>query len=104
MKLTNEFLFPIEKSCKNETGFYIRPKEKYDIILNNDNSNENLIYLLKNTMEKFVSKLEVHQILPEGFAPEVQVAACYLEINNQLLLLQRAQGKLEAGKWGVARR
>lgn len=52
-------------------------------------------------MKKFVSKLEVHQTLPEGFAPQVQVAACYLEINNQLLLLQNAQGKLEGGKWGV---
>jgi 8-oxo-dGTP pyrophosphatase MutT (NUDIX family) len=52
-------------------------------------------------MEKFVSKLEVHQALPEGFAPQVQVAACYIEINNQFLLLQRAQGKLEGGKWGV---
>lgn len=52
-------------------------------------------------MKKPVSKLEVHQSLPEGFVPQVQVAACYLEINNRLLLLQRAQGKLEAGKWGV---
>lgn len=45
--------------------------------------------------------LEVHQTLPEGFVPQVQVAACYLEINQQLLLLQRAQGKLEGGKWSV---
>ena len=52
-------------------------------------------------MKKSVSKLEVHQVPPEGFTPQVQVAACYIEINNKLLLLQRAQGKLEAGKWGV---
>lgn len=52
-------------------------------------------------MRKSVSKLEVHQTLPEGFIPEVEVAACYLEIDHKLLLLQRAPGKLEAGKWGV---
>lgn len=52
-------------------------------------------------MKKLVSKLEVHQTLPEGFVPQVQVAACYIEINNQLLFLQRSQEKLEGGKWGV---
>lgn len=52
-------------------------------------------------MEKSVSKLEVYPILPEGFVPQVQVAACYIEINNQLLLLQKAKEKLESGKWGV---
>lgn len=52
-------------------------------------------------MKKSVSGLEIHEIAPEGFTPQVQVAACYLEINNKLLLLQRADGKLEPGKWGV---
>lgn len=52
-------------------------------------------------MEKSVSKLEVYAVAPEGFTPQVQVAACYLEIDNHLLLLQRAHGKSEAGKWGV---
>ena len=55
----------------------------------------------QNIPEKKVSKLEVHQTAPQGFTPQVQVSACYLEVNNQLLLLQRAQGKLEEGKWGV---
>lgn len=45
--------------------------------------------------------IEVHLTPPEEFTPQVQVAACYLEINNQILLLQRAQGKLEEGRWGV---
>lgn len=52
-------------------------------------------------MKKPVLGLEVHEIAPSDFTPQVQVAACYLEINNKLLLLQRAQGKLEPGKWGV---
>lgn len=52
-------------------------------------------------MKKSTPRLEVHEIAPEGFVPQVQVAACYLEINNKLLLLQRADGKLEPGKWGV---
>lgn len=52
MKLANDFLFSIELSCENETELYIRPKEKYHIILNNEKSNENLIYLLKNMIEE----------------------------------------------------
>lgn len=48
-----------------------------------------------------VKRLEIHEIAPEGFIPQVQVAACYLEIDNKLLLLQRASEKLEPGKWGV---
>lgn len=52
-------------------------------------------------MKKSASGLEVHEIAPEGFTPQVQVAACYLEIDNKLLLLQRAHGNLEPGKWGV---
>lgn len=52
-------------------------------------------------MKKSISGLEIHETAPEGFTPQVQVAACYLEINNKLLLLQRAHGNLEPGKWGV---
>ena len=46
-------------------------------------------------------KWEVHETEPHGFNPEVQISACYLEIDGKLLLLQRAHGKLEPGKWGV---
>lgn len=52
-------------------------------------------------MKKAALGIEVHEIAPAGFTPQVEVAACYLEMNNKLLLLQRAHGKLEAGKWGV---
>ncbi len=45
-------------------------------------------------------KLEVHDKKPDGFTPQVEIAACHLEIDQQLLLLQRAYGK-EPGKWGV---
>lgn len=34
--------------------------------------------------------IEVYLTLPLGFSPQVQVAACYLEVNNQILLLQKA--------------
>jgi 8-oxo-dGTP diphosphatase len=52
-------------------------------------------------MKKSVLKLEVHESAPDGFTPQVEVAACYLEIDHKLLLLQLAEGKSEAGKWGV---
>lgn len=52
-------------------------------------------------MKKSASKLEVHEKEPEGFTPQAQVAACYLEVDNKLLLLQNACWKLEPGKWGV---
>lgn len=52
-------------------------------------------------MNKSVTRLvEVHKIAPGGFTPKVQIAACYLEIDDKLLILQRAQG-VEKGKWGV---
>jgi len=31
-------------------------------------------------MKKSASGLEVHEIAPEGFTPQVQVAACYLAL------------------------
>lgn len=38
---------------------------------------------------------------PEGFVHQVQVAANYLEIDNKILYLKRADGALfEPGKWG----
>jgi len=48
------------------------------------------------------SDIEIYDRAPEGFAFQVQVAACYLEIDNKLLLLQRAFGEFfEPEKWGV---
>jgi 8-oxo-dGTP pyrophosphatase MutT (NUDIX family) len=45
--------------------------------------------------------MEIHDKIPEQFCPQVQVAACYLEVNGKLLLLQRSDSKSEPGKWGV---
>lgn len=46
-------------------------------------------------------KIEIYEKAPEGFSPHVQVAACYLEIDKKVLLLQNAHGKSESGVWGV---
>lgn len=45
--------------------------------------------------------IEIHEKEPEGFSPQIRVAACYLAIDGKLLLLQRASNKLEPGRWGV---
>ncbi len=45
------------------------------------------------------SILEVHQNKPKDFDDTIQVAACYIEIEGRLLLLQRADS--ETGTWGV---
>lgn len=45
--------------------------------------------------------LEVHESKPEGFSEKIQVGACYVEIDNKLLLLQLSSTKSESGKWGV---
>lgn len=52
-------------------------------------------------MKKAILDIEIHEKKPEGFLPQVQVAACYLEIDGKLLLLQQASHKLEPGRWGV---
>ena len=45
--------------------------------------------------------IAIHEKAPIGFAPKVEVAACYLEIDGKFLLLQRSASKSEPGKWGV---
>jgi 8-oxo-dGTP pyrophosphatase MutT (NUDIX family) len=45
--------------------------------------------------------VEVHEIKPEDFKAIAQVAACYLEVDGHLLLLECSALKPEAGKWGV---
>lgn len=52
---------------------------------------------MKNSQEQ----IEVHEQEPEGFTPQVHVAACFLENEKRLLLLQRAPTKLEPCKWGL---
>lgn len=44
---------------------------------------------------------EVFEFKPLGFSPQVEVAACYLEKEGRILLLQLSHDKREAGKWGV---
>lgn len=45
--------------------------------------------------------VEVHETKPETFNPQTEVAACYLECDERLLLLLNAPGDSEAGSWGV---
>jgi 8-oxo-dGTP diphosphatase len=46
-------------------------------------------------VKKAVLDIEVHEKEPNGFNPQVEVAACYLEIDNKLLLLQSTSKKSE---------
>jgi len=43
----------------------------------------------------------VFESRPMGFQPVVEIAACYLEMEGCLLLLECASFKSEPGKWGV---
>lgn len=45
--------------------------------------------------------VEVYETKPIGFKASVEVAACYLEVEGRLLLLECAAKKQEAGRWGV---
>ena len=51
-------------------------------------------------MDQMIS-VQVHQIEPENFKASVQVSACYLAVDDHLLLLQCNSAKEEAGRWGV---
>lgn len=50
---------------------------------------------------KAPEKLEIFEIPPTGFTPHVEVAACYLLSEGEILLLKRGYGKPEEGLWGV---
>jgi len=52
-------------------------------------------------VKKTVFDIEVYDQQPEDFCPQVEIAACYLEIENKILLLQCGVHKSEPGKWGV---
>lgn len=45
--------------------------------------------------------MKVYDTKPKEFKTAAEVAACYLVIDNQLLLLEGSPSKLESGKWGV---
>lgn len=52
-------------------------------------------------MEKAFLNIQVFENQPEGFNPQVQVAACYLEMDKKFLLLQSTSKKSEPETWGV---
>ena len=45
--------------------------------------------------------IEIFEKKPEGFTPHVEVAGCYIEVENKLLLLEYASTGTKSGKWGV---
>lgn len=45
--------------------------------------------------------VNIWTIPPEGFRPDCEVAACYLEVERKLLLLEHNPYKINANKWGV---
>lgn len=47
------------------------------------------------------TEIKVYHEKPEGFLPQVEVAATYIHLNGKLLLLENASHKQEAGFWGV---
>lgn len=59
------------------------------------------ISIVDKDQSRMILDIEVHEKEPKGFSHQVQVAACHLEIDNKLLVLQRAAGGFEPGKWGV---
>lgn len=45
--------------------------------------------------------IEIFDLAPADFCSTLEVAACYLEFDNKLLMLQRADVKYEPGLWGM---
>lgn len=45
--------------------------------------------------------IKLYEHKPEDFNCAVEIAACYIEIDGKILLLQRADGKKEPATWGV---
>jgi 8-oxo-dGTP diphosphatase len=48
-----------------------------------------------------MKNIEIYEELPSGFTPQIEAAACYLEIDGKLLLLQIGMHKKEPGTWSV---
>ncbi len=47
------------------------------------------------------SNTNVYDKIPNGFSPQVEVAAIYVNVDGKILLLQLADHKHEKGAWGV---
>ena len=52
------------------------------------------------TMNTAYSRL-VFQEPPENFNPKVEVAACFMTVNEKVLFLKRLPHKSEGSKWGI---
>lgn len=48
-----------------------------------------------------MTAIKVSDRKPVNFQPIAEGAGCYLELNRRILLLQQAEGKLDAGQWGA---
>jgi 8-oxo-dGTP diphosphatase len=52
-------------------------------------------------VKKTTLDIEVFEREPPDFSPQAHIAACYLEFEGKILLLQQAPNKLEPGRWGI---
>ncbi len=50
---------------------------------------------------KTPEKIQLFETSPEDFTPKVEIAACYIIAEDELLLVKRAVGKPEECLWGV---
>lgn len=48
-----------------------------------------------------MSKVEVSDLKFPNFQAKMEASACYLEIDDHLLLIQQATGMPEEGRWGI---
>lgn len=46
-------------------------------------------------------EVEVSDQKPVNFQPKMEASACYLEVDNQILLIQQEKGGTDEGQWGV---
>lgn len=44
---------------------------------------------------------EIWELPPDNFKPKVEVAACYVEIDGRILLMERSSNSAEGKTWGV---
>lgn len=59
------------------------------------------VLTMKKDAKKNVRSSEVYENKPEDFAHEVQVSACYVEVQGKLLVLELSSEEEEVGFWAV---
>ncbi|GAB4236093.1 MAG: hypothetical protein Tsb0021_15750 [Chlamydiales bacterium] len=52
-------------------------------------------------IDSTLNQVTIFSSKPRSFDPEILVVACYLEFQQNLLLLKRSPGKVEGERWGV---